>query len=98
MQYHEVKINIELSEVKNCYWAATKVGTAWNTDLTAVQPSSLPSCSLFVDYIYLDTDERRRRLDQCDKKVHAENILALFSGNHLISQGKIMRQHLVAIY
>lgn len=97
MQYHEVKINIELNDVKNCYWASKKSGSTWPTDMSAVRVDSLPSCSLFVDYIYLDTDERRRRLEHCDEKVHAENNLALFSGNHLISQ-EVMRQHLVAAY
>ena len=50
LQYHEVKLNIELrpvSEVINC--------AAENTTTT----SGL-GCKLYVDYIYLDTDERRR--------------------------------------
>lgn len=61
MQYHEVKINLELREAKDCYWAATiGSGGALTTNLSAVSVSALPSASLFVDYIYLDTDERRR--------------------------------------
>jgi len=43
LQYHEVKINLDLAE-------AASVGA--NMDLTTVK--------LWVDYIYLDTDERRR--------------------------------------
>ena len=56
------KINLELNDVRNCYWAATTSdsGSTWTTDLSAVQPGALSSASLFVDYIYLDTDERRR--------------------------------------
>jgi hypothetical protein len=47
LQYHEVKINIEFA-------SQTTVDPA---DTSAV---TLDSASLFVDYIYLDTDERRR--------------------------------------
>ncbi len=48
LQYHEVKLNLELrpaSELTNV------------ADATA---SSGLTCKLYVDYIYLDTDERRR--------------------------------------
>ena len=48
LQYHEVKINIEFRSVGDCY-----IGT----------PTSTPdfaAASLWVDYIFLDTDERRR--------------------------------------
>jgi hypothetical protein len=44
LQYHEVKINVEFNDASVAY-----AGT----------PSSF-DCSLYVDYIYLDTDERRR--------------------------------------
>ena len=44
LQYHEVKITIEFGE------ASEVLGASGN----------LSSASLFVDYIYLDTDERRR--------------------------------------
>ncbi len=62
LQYHEVKINLEMREVKDCFWAGTSTnnGTNWTTNLNAVSVGSMASCSLFVDYIYLDTDERRR--------------------------------------
>ena len=61
LQYHEVKVNVELNDVKNAYWAGT-LDSNDNpvTDLSLVPVPSLNSCSLFVDYIYLDTDERRR--------------------------------------
>ena len=49
LQYHEVKINIEFRAASDCY---CRTGTAPSVSLLAA--------SLFVDYIYLDTDERRR--------------------------------------
>ena len=45
LQYHEVKINIEFSAL---------------SELTSTTGLSLSAASLYVDYIYLDTDERRR--------------------------------------
>ena len=45
LQYHEVKINLEFGSSDEVMGASGK---------------SLSSASLFVDYIYLDTDERRR--------------------------------------
>jgi len=45
LQYHEVKFNIEINSAAAC------------TDVAGV---SLGDTSLYVDYVYLDTDERRR--------------------------------------
>jgi len=66
LQYHEVKINLDLRPIDECLWAVTtlnsgaggggaavvKVNTAYNQSLVAA--------SLYVDYVFLDTDERRR--------------------------------------
>jgi hypothetical protein len=52
LQYHEVKINIEFRPVRECFI------TNDCTDPDAIP--SLGNTSLYVDYIYLDTDERRR--------------------------------------
>lgn len=61
MQYHEVKINLEFREARDCFWAGTYSGSDYTTDYTVVSvPPSLGATSLFVDYVYLDTDERRR--------------------------------------
>ncbi len=46
LQYHEVKFNIEFAALAD---VSTGVSTA-----------SLGDTSLFIDYVYLDTDERRR--------------------------------------
>ena len=51
LQYHEVKINLEFRTRAECCGVSTG-GT--------VPAISLDSASLYVDYIYLDTDERRR--------------------------------------
>jgi len=48
LQYHEVKININFESVTNCLYTAS------------TNAPSLAKASLWVDYIYLDTDERRR--------------------------------------
>jgi len=48
LQYHEVKVNIQLEEGGNCTDGG---GTPSSTDLDV---------KLWVDYIYLDTDERRK--------------------------------------
>lgn len=50
LQYHEVKINIEFRSASDCYWASGNLPTT----------PMLAAASLYVDYIYLDTDERRR--------------------------------------
>ena len=52
LQYHEVKINIEFRSAADC--CGTSGGVVPST------ANSLSSASLYVDYIYLDTDERRR--------------------------------------
>lgn len=61
LQYHEVKINIEFRDVADCYWAgtATAANGVWTTSKSLVTPK-MKTASLYVDYIYLDTDERRR--------------------------------------
>jgi hypothetical protein len=50
LQYHEVRFNLELAPASKC---------CYNPNNNTPVPS-LKSASLFVDYIYLDTDERRR--------------------------------------
>ena len=61
LQYHEVKINIEFEELKNLFIAQEPLGIAAGTAVTnATVAGSLNNTSLWVDYIFLDTDERRR--------------------------------------
>ena len=58
LQYHEVRINVEFEQWINCCYY--EVGTV------ALQTSfqSLTAASLYIDYIYLDTEERRRFAQQ----------------------------------
>jgi hypothetical protein len=51
LQYHEVKVSVELEEASKL----TTKGSITNSD-----DFSKNDCNLWVDYIYLDTDERRR--------------------------------------
>ncbi len=70
LQYHEVRINLELRDAVDCYWAAEEY-TADASNSAAVKtwtekpslvsvPQGRLNASLYVDYVYLDTDERRR--------------------------------------
>jgi hypothetical protein len=47
LQYHEVKVNVEFGSLSDCVTGSAATG-------------SLVDAQLFVDYVYLDTDERRR--------------------------------------
>ena len=59
LQYHEVKINVELRKLDECLWAI-KNNEGAGTLPSDVANSSLVAASLYVDYVFLDTDERRR--------------------------------------
>ena len=79
LQYHEVKINLDIRPIDECLWAVTTLscnsGTVATSDNSYVgnqytpgRPvpaaiaynQSLVAASLYVDYVFLDTDERRR--------------------------------------
>jgi hypothetical protein len=59
LQYHEVKIWLEFNTLNNLCWDYATSGSV-HAIRDRVASSGLVSASLFVDYIYLDTDERRR--------------------------------------
>ena len=55
LQYHEVKVKVEFETANNCSYSLSTNDT--------VAPSSTPklgAVNLWVDYIFLDTDERRK--------------------------------------
>jgi len=64
LQYHEVKINLDIRPIDECLWAVGSLNTAKCTTnggrVTAAYNQSLVAASLYVDYVFLDTDERRR--------------------------------------
>jgi hypothetical protein len=59
LQYHEVKINLDIRNIEECLWAVSKIDGD-GVKITNAYKQSLAAASLFVDYIFLDTDERRR--------------------------------------
>jgi len=58
LQYHEVKINLDLRPIGECLWAVTALSDG--KSVAAAYQQSLVAASLYVDYIFLDTDERRK--------------------------------------
>jgi hypothetical protein len=60
-----VKINLDIRPIDECLWAVTtlncaNVGTGGSVAATIAYNQSLVAASLYVDYVFLDTDERRR--------------------------------------
>ncbi len=65
LQYHEVKINLDIRPIEECLFAISTLnsGTLPNDSsfkTVAAYNQSLVAASLYVDYVFLDTDERRR--------------------------------------
>jgi hypothetical protein len=61
LQYHEVRINIDLRPIDECLFAVNSLNcTAGSAKVVSAYNQSLVAASLFVDYVFLDTDERRR--------------------------------------
>ena len=63
LQYHEVKINLDIRPIDECLWAVSSMDCntgASPTKVTTAYNQSLVAASLYVDYVFLDTDERRR--------------------------------------
>jgi len=71
LQYHEVKINLDIRPTDECLWAVSTLDCGapksaanklrlGNIKVTAAYAQSLVAASLYVDYVFLDTDERRR--------------------------------------
>jgi len=61
LQYHEVKINIDFRPIGECLWAVSSLdNSAPSVTVSGAYQQSLVAASLYVDYIFLDTDERRK--------------------------------------
>jgi hypothetical protein len=79
LQYHEVRINVEFEQNYNCCYGdnaysagttgagiASASGTiqSLGNGVSAISQLQLVAASLYVDYVYLDTEERRRFAQQ----------------------------------
>jgi len=74
LQYHEVRINVEFEQNYNCCYADRQVaalgslpsqsGISLGSGVTSISQLQLVAASLYVDYVYLDTEERRRFAQQ----------------------------------
>ena len=70
LQYHEIKINLDLRPIDECLWAVSNLScpdqnlpgssSTQNVKVLTAYQQSLVAASLYVDYVFLDTDERRR--------------------------------------
>ena len=72
LQYHEVKINLDIRPIDECLWAVgslscggsqtlnSSTGLTQGGRVNTAYNQSLVAASLYVDYVFLDTDERRR--------------------------------------
>jgi hypothetical protein len=54
LQYHEVKIKIEFESLSNCTYKPSDPANGAGESLSLISPN------IWVDYIFLDTDERRK--------------------------------------
>ena len=64
LQYHEVRVNLDIRPIDECLWAVSRLDcdsqSSASIKVTAAYNQSLVAASLYVDYVFLDTDERRR--------------------------------------
>lgn len=63
LQYHEVKINLDLRPIDEVLWAMSSLECCDGDTpkkINSCYCQSLVAASLYVDYVFLDTDERRR--------------------------------------
>ena len=101
LQYHEVKLILEFRQKSECYVTADPLGNCGlnldgNDNFFCVP--SLEAASLYVDYIYLDTDERRRfaqvsheyLIEQLqftgDESITSQNVKVKLNFNHPVKE------------
>jgi len=60
LQYHEVRINLQFNDLQNLMWDYSPLAANAHVVRDRVNAANLVAASLYVDYIYLDTDERRK--------------------------------------
>ena len=91
LQYHEVKVNVSFGsrpQLKND--AATNFATYTKGNTTAQQLNQyeISNCCVFCDYVFLDTDERRRFA-----QVSHEYLIEQVQYSNALSQGSGQDQH-----
>lgn len=100
MQYHEVKIILEFRQKNECYVSSDRLGNCGiNLDSNSIFcVPSLEAASLYIDYIYLDTDERRRfaqvsheyLIEQLqftgDESITSQNVKVKLNFNHPVKE------------
>jgi hypothetical protein len=102
LQYHEVKIILEFRQKNETYVTADPLGNCGiNIDSKSDSLFCVPSleaASLYVDYIYLDTDERRRfaqvsheyLIEQLqftgDESITSQNVKVKLNFNHPVKE------------
>jgi len=62
LQYHEVRVTVDFRAAKECFTDINSSNLVTAATFTPKKPTTggIIDAKLFVDYIYLDTDERRR--------------------------------------
>jgi hypothetical protein len=64
LQYHDIYVNLKLRTLDECIWASIQDDTTYasliGSNVFNADSISLSNTNLYVDYIYLDTEERRR--------------------------------------
>jgi hypothetical protein len=60
LQYHEVRFNITLNDATNLVTSNSSNTSANSIARAATQLPALKDMALYIDYVYLDVDERRR--------------------------------------
>jgi len=77
LQYHEVRINVEFEQNYNCCYADQAVNSdysgitsqafpanSFGNGVSSLSQLQLVAASIYIDYVYLDTEERRRFAQQ----------------------------------
>jgi len=98
LQYHEVRINLEFRQKDECYVTPLTVGSCGLSGDGGFCVPSLDYAALFVDYVFLDTDERRRMaqvaheylIEQLqftgDESVTSSNVKIKLNFNHPVKE------------
>ena len=84
LQYHEVKVIVEFEQLKNLVRTGANTGSAAAVDSTKFTADKKMSAKLWCDYVYLDTDERRR-FAQVSHEYLIEQVQ--FTGDETVSSG-----------